>query len=97
MKELKDICLGNIEFSNLGNDLTFDIWSTYDGRLIDKIYCKQVNTFELKSTLGEEELFGTYVALIKIECIDDSNNQRITMESGEIFIKVECFDINFEN
>jgi hypothetical protein len=91
MKKFEDVCLGHIEFTNFGSDITFEIWSTYDGKPVCKIHCNRVSILELKSTLEDEELFGTYVALIKI--INDDKNHIITLESGEIFIRVECLNI----
>ncbi|NUF26956.1 hypothetical protein GA0061081_10249 [Gilliamella bombicola] len=78
----EDICLGTIEFSNLGCDLIFDIWSTCDGHSLRKIHCKNVKEFECKNMLDGEELFGSYIALVKIE------SKTLIMESGEVWIKV---------
>jgi hypothetical protein len=50
-----------------------------------------VDILELKSTLEDEELFGTCVAMIKI--INDDIVHLITLESGEVFIRVECLNI----
>lgn len=80
--KLEDVCLGTIDFSNFGCDLIFDIWSTYDGHSLGKIHCKNVKEFECKNILDEEELFGSYIALVKIE------SETLTMESGEVWVKV---------
>ncbi|KFA57979.1 hypothetical protein GAPWKB11_1979 [Gilliamella apicola] len=83
----EDICLGTIEFSNFGSDLIFDIWSTYDGRSLGKIHCKDVQKFKFKNELNGEDLFGSYIALLKIQ------SGTLIMESGEIWIKVVCSEI----
>ncbi|MWP61632.1 hypothetical protein [Gilliamella sp. Pas-s25] len=84
----EDICLAIIEFSNLGYDLIFDICSTYDGYSLGKIHCKNVQEFKCRNELNEEELFGSYIALLKIE------SETLIMESGEIWIKVVCKEIS---
>lgn len=80
--KFEDVCLGTINFSKFGGDLIFDIWSTFDGHSLGKIHCKNVKEFEYKNMLDGEDLFGSYIALVKIE------SETLIMESGEVWIKV---------
>ncbi len=80
--KFEDVCLGTINFNNFGRDLIFDIWSTYNGHSLGKIHCKNVKEFECRNMLDGEELFGSYIALVKIE------SETLLMESGEVWIKV---------
>ncbi|EBV1891761.1 hypothetical protein EPL59_23175 [Salmonella enterica subsp. enterica serovar Strasbourg] len=94
MKKIEDVCLGNIEFINSGNDLSFDIWSTYDGCLLYKVQCRKVSKFEFKNDLGDgDDFFGVYVPLLKINNSSGIEKSFVSMESGDLFIMVECQDV----
>ncbi|HAM9853420.1 hypothetical protein [Escherichia coli] len=97
MKKIEDVCLGSIQYVNAGNDIVLDIWSTYDGRSIYKIYCGKVSGIEIKNNLHEDEdFFGVYVALLTISDSDGGAKPFISMESGDLFIRVECRNIVFD-
>ena len=89
--------MGSVEYINNGNDIVFDIWSTYDGRSIYKLYCRKVSMIEIKNNLHEnDEFFGAYVALLTINNSNGVVNPFISMESGDLFIRVECQGIELD-
>lgn len=97
MYKIEDVGLGKIEFSQLGESLTIEIWSTYDGHTLGTFYCNRFDLLEIKHNLGDEEMFGVYIALIQIENIDNELlPKRLTMESGDIWLKVECAEMKYE-
>lgn len=96
MRKIEDICLGRIEYINAGNDIVVDIWSTYDGRCIYKVYCRKFSKVEIKNNFHENEtFFGVYVALLTISNEDGEAKPFVIMESGDLFIKIECQNIIF--
>ncbi|QMF35100.1 hypothetical protein [Escherichia fergusonii] len=97
MRKIEDICLGRMEYINAGDDIVFDIWSTYDGRSIYKIYCRKFSKVEIKNNCHENEtFFGVYVALLTISNKDGEAKPFVIIESGDLFIKVECMNIVFD-
>lgn len=105
--KIEDIGLAEIKFTNFGSNLVFYLQSTYDGSRIGTIDCHDVQKFLCKNF--DDELFGSYIALVKTEKLDDINDYeffikgsrndpptegyRLSMESGSLLIEVICKNI----
>lgn len=86
MRKIEDICLGRMEYINTGNDIVVDIWSTYDGRCIYKVYCRKFSKVEIKNNFHENEtFFGVYVALLTISN-EDGEAKLLLLWSLVIFL-----------
>lgn len=62
----KDVCVGKIAFSAYGGNIEFEIWSTYDGRMLARVICLDAKSISIKNPDVDEEheefLFGAYIA-----------------------------------
>jgi hypothetical protein len=96
-KELfSDVCVGEARFSNFGKNVEFEIWSTYDGRTLAKVLCVNAKSISIQNPYADEEneeLFGAYIALVRVEELELSGNKKdykLILESGTVWIEVIC-------
>jgi hypothetical protein len=93
----EDVCIGKIGFSNHGSNIEFEIWSTYDGRMLAKVVCLDAKSISIQNPDANEEheefFFGSYIALVRVEEMEREDNKKdyqLVMESGTVWVEVIC-------